>query len=255
MFKQFLITSFFFMSAMGSASATTIMANDGQKIDVDISRSFPTRLIFEHDAGSKFIFNTVEGETADIDVTLGSSGDAFVSVIRGKVGDIVSGFLTTQAGHTYSVDFNIEEMRQEQVTITNAKASQLYQEAKQKSARDKNSKKEVVVWQRNSPHHQSLARLIQALYRHEVLKGFVQKRRNSEPVDLVGVVETWVHGFEAANITADTYKIFNHSGVDLYLEPIRKDIEGVLAFSASHTVLPPNATASLFIVRKKKDDK
>jgi len=233
------------------ASAMTLVLADGQSFETDISLSSPTRIIFEDDRPTKLIFNEAGTNAPSIAAVLGSSGDIFVTVESGIIGQKISGFMTTESGKTYPVKFKISARESSQVTVASA--------ALREASRAKEIKTETqaplktVEWDKGAGYTNSLGNLIKALYYHQNPEGFVKKRASKLPS--FGNDEFLARPYKyfvAENMESIIYVMESKVDYSVYVPTQLEDLPDYLAMSYNQEHLEPNRTGFLYLVRKRE---
>jgi len=230
--------------------ASVLVLGDGQKLETDISLNNPTRIIFEDDRPTKFIYNESETNAPEIAAELGAKGDIFISVEKGLSGQSVSGFMATESGKTYPVKFKIKSMDMSQLTIV---SSELREEAKRNKWREGSSTPtKKVEWTRKSSYSASLGMLVRTLYYNAEPEGFETGKLNgADKITGKEYTAVPVKRYVASNIEATTYLVRANTGNVAYLPSIIDQIPSYLAISYSTETLSGEEKGFLYVVKKR----
>jgi len=235
------------------ASVLTMVLGDGQQMKTEISLSNPTRIIFEDDKPTKLIFNEADETAPTIAAVLGNSNDVFISVERGMVGQKISGFLTTESGKTYPIEFNIARIDSQQVTVASAELREKAKEAKIVSAQTPEAPLKKVEWSHGSSYTASMGNLIKALYWHQTPEGFVERRASKAPT--FGTDEFTAvpyKSFVSENIEAIIYIAKPTKGYPVYLPNYMDEAPRYMVMSYSSEQLEVDKNNMIYLVRKRK---
>ena len=233
------------------ASALAMILVDGQSLETDISLSNPTRIIFEDDRPTKLIFNEAGENAPSIAAVLGNSGDIFVTVESGIIGQKISGFMTTESGKTYPVKFKIASSDASQVTIASADLREKSRILEAKVVEEKPLRK--VEWDKGSGYTNSLGNLIKALYYHQTPEGFEQKRAGKVPsFGNDQFIATPYRYFVAENMESVIYVLRSKVSHSVYVPTQVEDLPDYLAMSYNKEHLEPDSSGFLYLVRKRE---
>lgn len=238
-----------FSTIMASVGSLLILGN-GQTLETDISLSNPTRLVFEDDRPTKMIFNEADVNAPAITATLGNSGDIYLTVEQGKIGQDVKGFVITESGKTYPVKFSIRSIDTPQITVASAELREAARAAKKAGSTAEVADVETVKWTRESSYHQSIARLIVGLYHNQAPEGFKRKLSFKRMTSIQGVDRKLTVRYAAANISAATYELTNGNEYSVHVPNLMDSFGPYLALSYSDEDIGPGATGYLYIVSK-----
>lgn len=239
------------------AFADTILLNEGDKIEAELSLRYPTRFFFQYDAGAQLIFN--EPDTAGgtdvipkVAATVDEKGDVYLSVVSGQIGQKVAGFLTTQGGRTYVIELTIRDNEADQVEIISREARDKAEAAKlQQSHAIEDEDLEVVSWRRAATHHDTLSDLMRALYIGAMPEGFKSKRpsRNTETQD--GVLRRVESHFRAENVEALIFELTNGNATSINPEQLKRWFHPYIAVAFATDALEPSKTTKVYVLRSR----
>lgn len=243
------------ISTAPPALADTILLNEGDKIQADLSLKYPTRFFFKYDAGAQLIFN--EPDTAigsdvipKVAATVDEKGDVYLSVVSGTIGQKVAGFLTTQGGRTYVIELTIQNIDADQVEIVSREARDKAEAARLAEAQTHlDDNLEVVSWRRAATHHATLSDLMRALYRGALPDGFKSRRpsRKSEAKD--GVLRRTQAHYRAENVEALTFDLTNGNDFALNPELMKMWFRPYIAVAFATDSLEPGQATQVYVLR------
>lgn len=229
-----------------------MIVSDNQEIKADISLQSPTRISLKYDSGSQLIFNSPEGTSPEVTATVDGKGDIYLSVIEGRPGQTISGFLTTEAGNTYLLKLTIKAVEAGQLELVNAKAREEVEKAKSKTKTNVDDELPVLHWQKNSDYHNNIALLMRALYYGAKPNGF-KKVRNGRPVVLDDYTASPLITWQTENLEAVTYRLTNNR--EYFVNPANSfdQWRPFVALSFTNDSLEPGETTDIYLVKKRGD--
>ena len=237
--------------ASGPSGVQTIFVSEGDKIEIELSLLYPTRVFFEYDAGAQLIFNQAEGETPEIISTVDNKGDVYLSVVAGISGQKISGFLVTEAGRTYNIEMVIRQKDAEQIKIVSLEAkAQADEAAAEKRHVQSTVDLPTIEWMQKSSFHDSIAHLMRGLYQGVMPDGFLLDRSPSRQTErFEGVDRKLNKRFRATNFEALTYSVTNANSdsfnPELYVDWFQPYV--AVAFATDN--LEPGATTDVYVLR------
>lgn len=232
------------------AAGITMVLADGQELKTQISLQNPTRIIFEDDRPTKLIFNEANESAPSIAAVLGNSGDIFVTVERGLVGQKISGFMTTESGKTYPVRFDIGSLETSQITVASSELRQESAKAEAASLVSEITPQEEIEWNKKNSYTASLGNLLRRLYWHQLPEGFKEQRASKLPIITTdGFIATPKKNFVAGNALASVYTITPTKEYAIYLPNFLDELPTYRAMSYSHETIEPGSTGYLYLVR------
>jgi len=245
------------ISTASPALADTILLNEGDKIQADLSLKYPTRFYFKHDAGAQLIFN--EPDTAGgkdiipkVAATVDEKGDVYLSVVSGTVGQKVAGFLTTQGGRTYVIELTIQNIDADQVEIISREARDKAEAARLAEAQtDLEDDLEVVSWRRAATHHATMSDLMRALYRGSMPEGFKSRRPSRQTQTKDGVLRQTESHYLADNVEALTFEVTNGNDYLLNPELMKMWFRPYIAVAFATDSLEPGQTSKVYVLRER----
>ena len=243
------------VSTASPAMADTILLNEGDKIEAELSLKYPTRFYFKYDAGAQLIFN--EPDTAGgtdvipkVAATVDDKGDVYLSVVSGMVGQKVAGFLTTEGGRTYVIELTIQNIDADQVEIVSREArdkAEAARLAESQSAQEENL--EVVSWRRAATHHDTLSDLMRALYHGSMPEGFKSKRPSRRTETQDGVLRRVETHFRAENVEALTFELTNGNDYALNPELMKMWFRPYIAVAFASDSVEPGHSTQVYVLR------
>ena len=232
------------------AAASVLILSNGQELKTDISLSNPTRIVFEDDRPTQLIFNETDQNAPSITATLGSTGDVFISVERGAIGQKIVGFITTESKKTYPVSLSIRAVQAPQVTIASAELRREAEKRKAAISQTAKAAAPAIEWTRESSYTAALSRLIVALYHNQEPEGFMAVRAGRTDRLADGLRREEVKVYKAANVKAATYKLTNEQDYSQFIPNILPDLGPYLALSYTRETLAPGESAFLYQITK-----
>lgn len=247
-----------FFGSADYAFAEDIFVNDGQRVSLSISHQFPTRLSFKNDVGKQFIFNKIDGESPDVSTTVGQSGDVFISVTNGAVGDVLGGFITTSQGYTYPVDILISDKKQDHIVVYNSSLESKIKQAKVNKADTSSvsstkaaSVKPAVNWNSDTGHYQSVALLMRALYHRRGYEGFTQSNFVNSVSLSSSIVESVSYSLISGNRVGVVSVLRNTSDEAFYLPDLIKERQDIVAIAFSDELLDVGETVTSYSILRR----
>ena len=244
--------------AGSKALAETLMVSEGDKIEIDLSLQYPTRVFFEYDAGAALIFNNADAAEGDLSAprvaaTVDEKGDVYLTVMSGLIGQKISGFLTTESGRTYIIDLTIKNKDADQIKIVSREARDKALAAKvtaDQAAATPNLK--PVKWRRDASHHDSLSNLMRALYFGQMPEGFKRTQRfylKQQAKD--GVSRKVAVRYEAENVEAITYDMTNNNAYFVNPEQFQIWFRPYIALAFETDELEAGRSGKVYVLRRK----
>jgi len=242
------------MFKMIFASVMTMVLSDGQHLETEISLSNPTRIIFEDDKPTKMIFNAAGENAPSIAAELGTSGDIFISVEQGLVGQSVSGFMLTESGKTYPVRFNIAAIDTSQVTVASADLRAKAKEAEvMKASSAPLSETPEFEWNTTNSYTSNLGNMIRALYYLRRPEGFEDAKASKLPrFGNEQFSAEPVKRFVSNDVEAVIYSVSATAGHSVYLPTQLDDLPRYLAMSYSSESIEPGTSGFLYVILKRQ---
>lgn len=237
-----------------SANKKRLMVNEGDRIEIPLSVAHPTRVSFLYDAGSQMIFNQAETGSAEIQSTVDKRGDVYLTVASGRVGQTLSGFLVTEGNRTYSMDLVIGDNQPRHVEIVSLEAMTLSLEAERK-AKEAASQSEInaVEWSNRSNYHDSIARLMKALYLGADPKGFETGKKRSREETREGFTRTVSRRLVAENAEAIVYELTNTNAFQYNPESHLEWFEPYVAVAFGSDMMVSGAQTDVYVLRSTVD--
>lgn len=229
---------------------TALIVSDGGQVEADISLQHPTRLSLKYDGGDQLIFNQPEGATPEVAATVDEKGDVYLSVVEGHPGQVVSGFLTTEGGRTYLVKLTVKNKQADQYEIISREAKDEADKAKARiSSEAEDGKLTTVKWSNEASYHNSIARLMQALYYDHRPEGFVRKR-STDRRKVEGLSLKSVRYWSSENVEALIYEVRNDNPFFVNPSLNVKNYRPYVAISFTTDSLEPGETGRIYVLRK-----
>lgn len=221
--------------AFNSGAQTTLSVRDNSDVALHLSQSNYNRLVVKNDKIVEAVFpETAMGIKRD-------EQDGSVYVLLAKDSNPFTLFLTTEAGHHFSVTVTGEEGLGKTVELL----------APNKTIVAQNKAKAIPSKTTQDPHQDALLELIKHMERKEPMPGmaishpFGVAQRLGAGLSLVPK-EVWTgEGLEASRL-----EVYNSSSKELNLLPEWFEEQNVTAMKLSQPILKPHETAILYRVRE-----